>query len=352
MEQIPTADLVKRRVHNAAKQLGAASPLPYVGGLLDRSFPAPADDGAYAANALTPGAVPVEPSFAEQEPGILRFTVEPVGSGSPVSRRDEASRQMRRLVAPIFGRDALRWFDQRSEEWRGLNSLWRLDFGAWFGSAYDTDGLFASEVIYELNPSQIAGLPPSLRSMVATVSETMPALVPVLTAIACRRDAGSQRVTFLHQGALRLADLDPLLRRLGLAHQLPGLMQVIGLALGGRFELPERSVLVSVGETSEGVELKLDVLLGMVPDVPPTFLDLLALGLSERPRELRALGSWLRAFTPDKEDWPGEFSVLSIVTTPRVPARVSLHLRPVEFEVGRRLSRIQRLRAGDLAAAR
>jgi hypothetical protein len=137
-----------------------------------------------------------------------------------------------------------------------------------------------------------------------------------------------------------LVNLTPLMERLGLAHQLPGLMQIFGLALGGRFELPERSVLLSLGLTDEGPELELYVLLGMLPDVPPTFLDLVALGLAERPRELKALARWLRALTPEKQDWPGNFSILSVRTTPRVAPRVSLYLRPVEFEVPRRLSDI------------
>jgi hypothetical protein len=115
-------------------------------------------------------------------------------------------------------------------------------------------------------------------------------------------------------------------------------MQIVGLSLGGRFDLPERSVLLGLATTAEGPELTLEVLLGALSDVPPGFLDLLALGLAERPRELNALGRWLRAFTPEPYDWPGDFSVLSIRTTPRSPARVSLGLRPVEFEVRQRLS--------------
>ena len=88
-------------------------------------------------------------------------------------------------------------------------------------------------------------------------------------------------------------------------------MQVVGLALGGRFQLPDGSVLVGLAETPEGPELKLEILLGRLPDVPQSFLDLLALGLSERPRELRALVRWLQAFTPEEGGSPGEISVLS-----------------------------------------
>jgi hypothetical protein len=111
---------------------------------------------------------------------------------------------------------------------------------------------------------------------------------------------------------------------------------VIGLTLVGRFHLPDGAVLVGLAETPEGPELKLEILLGRLPDVPNSFLDLLAMGLSERPQELRALVRWLRAFTPEDGGSPGEISVLSIRTTPRTSPKVSLYLRPVEFEVGRR----------------
>jgi hypothetical protein len=93
-------------------------------------------------------------------------------------------------------------------------------------------------------------------------------------------------------------------------------------------------VLLAVGETPEGhAEFEVYVLLGAVPDVPTNFLDLLAMGLTERPRELQAMMRWLNAFTPESGDWPGNFSVLSVRTNPGSAPRVSLYLRPVEFEV-------------------
>jgi hypothetical protein len=120
---------------------------------------------------------------------------------------------------------------------------------------------------------------------------------------------------------------------LGLSHQLPSLMQVVGLALGGRFELPDMSVMIGLQETDAGPELKLEVALGMIPDLPASFVDLLTLALAERPRELHALQTWLRAFTPEEGEWPGHFSVLSVRVTPTRAARISLYLRPIEFEL-------------------
>jgi hypothetical protein len=351
MASFSAADVITQRLSHAARELGTADPKNFVGSLIHRSFPLPAGASEYAANALTPGAVPCEPSFSEDEPSILRFTIVPLDPrSSPVSRRAEATREMRRLVGPLFGNDALRWFDQRSEDWRGLYSHSLLDYGAWFGTAYEKDGLHAAKVYYEMQPGQFDPLPNQLKQLTHSAMEAMPSLVPVFTTIRCGRDAGCQRVTFLHRGPMRLASLAPLLERLGLDHQLPSILKIAGVALGGRFELPDRSVLMGLRETSEGPELKLEVLLGMLPDLPPNFLDLLALGISERPQKLHALGHWLRAFTPPSLEWPGDFSVMSLRITPRTSAHVSLYLRPTDLEVRRRLSDVQSLRSSAAVA--
>jgi hypothetical protein len=114
---------------------------------------------------------------------------------------------------------------------------------------------------------------------------------------------------------------------------MPGILQILGLVLGGRFDLPAKATLIGVGQSSAGPEIEIYVLLGMIDDLPPNFLGLLTLGLSERPRELTALERWMAAFTPEDDVWPGRFSILSVRTSPTVPPRVSLYLRPAEFEI-------------------
>ena len=330
----PLSESVVQRLSQAARRMNTADPTVVIRPLLEKTFSLPAGDPRYAANSLTPGAAPLEPSFSEMEPSVLRFTVEPLGpSAGPIDRRDEATREMRRLVRDFFGRDALHWFDEASEEWRDSGSGSRLHYGAFFGSSYDREGLATSKVFYETQPDQVQALPLSLFRVVTTALRTMPNLVPLFTSIACRREHGGQRMTFLHRGVLRLADLAPLLDELGLSDQHAGIMQTFGLALGGRFELPDKSVLIAVEHAHHGPELELYVLLGMIPDLPRNFLDLLAMGLRERPRELNAMLRWLGAFTPESEDWPGNFSVLSVKTSVNGPPRVSLYLRPVEFEL-------------------
>jgi hypothetical protein len=330
----PVKNLVKQSLRSAAHALGTRDPLPYLDGLIDRTFYLPDDDVSYAQNSLTPGAVPYEPSFSEAEPNMLRFTIEPLGPNAPpVARRDEATREMRRLISPIFGRDALRWFDSRSEEWRGFGGLSWMNYGAWFGSAFDQDGLYAAKIYYELLPTQIEALSPPLAMLTRQVMTEMPSLMPIFTSIGCKRETGSQRVTFLHRGPLAVNALGPLMNRLGIGHQLPSLMRIVGVALGGRFELPSGGVLLGVRDTPDGAELKLEILLAAIPDLPARFLDLLKLGLAERPRQLAALARWLDAFGMDDAGEQGHFSVLSIRVNPASPARISLYVRPIEFEM-------------------
>jgi hypothetical protein len=268
----------------------------------------------------------------------LRFTVEPLGPlESPMARRDEATFEMRRLVAPVFGDGALRWFDRHSEEWRGMSGASRLRYGAFFGSSFDPEGLRSAKVYYEMSPGQVHALPTGLTSLAEDAMQALPGLFPIFTSITCGRSRGKQRATFVHRGPLRLADLDPLLRRVNLAGQLPALMQLFGVALGGRFELPEQSVLLSLGQTDEGTELELYVLLGLIPDLPANFMHLLNLGLAERPRELQAMRQWLDAFRPSPESPAGNFSVLSVRLSPSQSAKASLYLRPIEFEINEQL---------------
>jgi hypothetical protein len=330
----PMAVHVKQALSHASQALGVRDPLPIIGSIIDRTFARPEDDYAYADNRLTPGAVPFEPSFSEADPDTLRFTIEPLGPGaSPVARRDEATREMRRLISPFFGRDALNWFDERSEEWRGFGGMGWMNYGAWFGSAFDEDGLYAAKIYYELSPKQIDALAPRLARITRMVMTEMPSLSPIFTSIGCKKDAGSQRVTFLHRGPLTLTALGPLMNRLGIGHQLPSLMRVVGVALGGRFELPNGGVLIGLRDTREGVELKLEILLASLPDLPARFLDLLRLGLAERPRQVAALERWLTAFGVDDAAEQGHFSVLSVRVTPSSQARIALYVRPIEFEM-------------------
>ena len=329
------ADKVENRLMTAARVIGTANPAPMLKRILSKTFSLPDGDPRYGYNALTPMAAPFEPSFSELQPNMLRFTIEPLGPGaSGLDRRDEATREMRRLVSEHFGREALRWFDKQSEAWRGVGSGSDLGYGAFFGTTSDRDGLAASKVYYETGQNQLSALPAGLINIVQIVTSLMPELRPLFTTLSAMRNEGGQRLTFVQPKAIKISDFQPVLDALGLGDRMPGLLQTIGLTLGGRFDLPPNSCLVAFGQDAEGLpEFELYVMLGMIPDVPVNFLQLLSLGLSERPRELIALERWLAAFTPDDDVWPGRFSILSLRTGHRAPPRVSIYLRPAEFEL-------------------
>lgn len=333
----PAVEAVQNRLARAASALGTADPFMPSRDLFMRTFQYPMDDWRYADNALLPHAVPFEPSFSEAQPNKLRFTIEPLPpQAGAIDRRDESTREMRRLIGAGIGRDALRWFDEASEPFRGFaNGGGKLDYGAFFGSSYDRDGLYASKVYYELpgGRGQIDNLPLSLARIVQAALQFVPGLRPLFTTLAAQRDMGGQRLTFACTQPLRLADLQTVLDALGLGHRLPGIMQMIGLVLGGRFDLPANGALLAFGEGPNGPDFEIYVLLSAIPDVPPSFLSLLTMGLAERPRGLAALERWMGAFTPEDENWPGRFSIVSLRTDRASPPRVSLYLRPIEFEL-------------------
>ncbi|WP_323801771.1 hypothetical protein [Parasphingorhabdus sp.] len=332
----PLAHKVIHRLHKASRLIGTADPVSQLSGILGRTFLYPDGDPRYGPNALTPMAAPFEPSFSETQPNILRFTIEPLppeASGS--DRRDESTRETRRLLRTNMDSDTLYWFDKASEPFRGFTNGGNLSYGAFFGSSYDRDGLFASKVYYETpaNSGRIDNLPIQLHRTVQIATQLIPGLLPLFTTVAAQRDSGGQRLTFACTEALKLANLQPVLDALGLGHRLPGIMQNLGLVLGGRFEIPAHGTLLAFGEGPHGPDFEIYVLLSTIPDLPPSFLSLLTMGMAERPKGLVALERWMSAFTPEDEHWPGRFSIISLRTDRQSPPRVSLYLRPVEFEL-------------------
>jgi hypothetical protein len=257
--------------------------------------------------------------------------MEPLGPlASPHARQQEAGREMRRVVQSSFGGDALRWFDERSEQWRGSRLDGGARFGAWYGLGMDSAGVQESKVYYELRPGDFEALPANLRHAANVAMAVLPGLVPIFTSIACGRRRGAQRLYFYHRGDLRLLDLEPLLHRLGIGAQLPGLLAAAGVVLGGRFTLPEGCVILGLRDTEKGIEMKLDVMVAGFPDPPQQMYGLFNMAMSERPKSQLLLREWAQAMTPDDE-WeqgPGRISVVSFRAQPESTTRCSLYIRP------------------------
>jgi hypothetical protein len=333
MSSVRAAEVAKRRLSLASRRLGTHDPVASIGGLIDRSFDLPLGDPRYGNNALMPGAMPLEHSFSELSSSSLRLDMEPLGPhASPIARRQEASREMRRLVNGFYGRPALQWFDQQSEPFRGSSIHGNARFGAWFGAAYDENGLGESKVYYELGPGQLGDLPPNLQHASQVAMASLPGLVPIFTSIACGRSQGSQRIYFFHRGDLRLLDLEPMMNRLGIGSQLPSLLAAVGLIMGGRFVLPEGSVIIGLRDTSKGMEMKLDTLLGGVPDPPREMHGLIQMHMAQRPESQRAFKRWVNAITPDElYGNPGKISVVSTRVSPTLGSRLTVYFRPAGY---------------------
>jgi len=306
--------------------------------MLDRSFDLPVGDPRYGDNQLIPGSFPLEHSFSELAGESLRVDFEPLGPGAPAHARQlEAGREMRRIVRECYGSDALRWFDERSESWRGSRTAQNARFGAWFGMGLDQRGVQEAKVYYEMGVQELGSVSPNLRHAARVAMSLLPGLTPIFTSIACGRRHGAQRLYFYHRGDLRLLDLEPVLHALGIGGRLPGLLSALGVVLGGRFVLPEGSVILGLRDTHRGMEAKLDVLVSAFPDPPRQMYDLIRMALSERPRAQRSMHRVMTALTPDESDSPGAISVVSFRVRPDLRgSRISVYLKPTGYtHIGR-----------------
>lgn len=327
------ADIARSRLTQVARRLGTRNPVDHIGALLDRSFDLPVGDPRYAKNALLPGHLPLEHSFAETARDTLRLDFEPLGPLiTPHGRVHEVSREMRKLVAGAYGGEALRWFDERSEPFRGTRLFGGAKFGAWFGAGFDAGGMQECKVYYELGPDGIDELPPTLRQISRVAMACLPGLLPVFTSVACGRTQGNQRVYFFHTADLRLLDLEPMMNQLGVGHQLSSLLTAVGLILGGRFVLPAGSVMIALRDTGRGVEMKLELLLPGVPDPPREMHGLIQMHLAQRPDAQRALQHWLAAMLPDGAPTAGDMTVVSVRVTPQTGARLTLYFKPAGYD--------------------
>ena len=135
-------------------------------------------------------------------------------------------------------------------------------------------------------------------------------------------------MTFRLSQELPLAALGPVMEQLGLGRSHQSLVTAVAFALGARYTLPAGSALLTLRPLRRGLEMRLDVDLEAIADLPESIADLIALQMGERPRSLRALEQWVAAFSPEEGTGPGTLSVLSITVRPDMGARPALYIRP------------------------
>lgn len=314
----PTAaQPAKQWLTKAARQLRTSDPVGQLAPFIDESLALPPGDRAYRRPHT------FETRFSERQPRHLELGMS-VGDplGPPQARVEGATRAMRHIVHNNFGGDALRWLEGRADPLR--HQLGE----AWVASGFDHDGLRQAQVTYSWGPGTEQSLSVPIYDAVHRAIEAMPVLTPALTAIRCGRSQGSQEISFRIDGALRLDDLRPLMDAFGLGMQHTRLTNMLAFVLGARFTLPPDTALITLRPTPAGIELRLDVDLERIPDVPPNVASLLQLQLVERPQSLAALEQWVVAMTPDGHISPGGLSVLSIVVRPNSGPRLAIDLRP------------------------
>jgi hypothetical protein len=307
-------------LRTASRVLGTVDPSDEVGGLLDGALPLPAGHPRYRASH------PFEPRFSETAGGALAFSVQvpengPAGAGGVSA----ASQEVRHLLGSNFGRRALDWFDRRTDTARATAAG---DDATTVISAFDRDGFREAQITYLWGPWFTDALPESAYRVATVVVDTMPGAQPAFTTVRAARQSGSQSMTFRFGAEMPLAALAPMMGELGLGRHHPSLVTAVALVLGARYTLPPESALLTLRPIGRGLELRLDIDLEAIPDLPANVADLLALQLSERPRSLRALEQWVAAFSPDGDGSPGSLSVLSVTVRPDMPARIALHIRP------------------------
>ena len=312
-------------LRQSAMQLGTANPLDDVGRDIDQQLDVPYGEPT--------GETPLSTYFSEQTPEHLNFVMRAVGRDvTGADRIRGATQSMARVVERNFGGAAKHWLDNQLEAVRSIDNGRGASWGAAFGNAFDRDGLSESYVHCEWGPSLMDAMPAPLHRLARLALESMPGLRPVIMSVRCGRAAGAQQLSFESERPLSLAALQPLMDQLGLAHRHAGLMSAIAFILGARFVLPADAAMVTLRPLRQGVELRLDVNLDAIPDLPAQLMALTRLQMTERPRSVQGMDRWLTALTPDGYPGPGTVSVLSVWVRPDLPARVALYLRPASLD--------------------
>jgi hypothetical protein len=326
MPQPTVATVAKQLLVRAAQNLGIPNPLSDVGRVIDHSLSFPLGQRYNAAD-------PLSPSFSETTPENLGFIIEPDGPGvTPADKIRSATQAMQHIVSDRFGEPARHWLDGRLETVTSNGYQRGASYGASFGSGFDRNGINESFVQYEWGPMLMDSLPAPLYRIARTAMETLPGLRPSLSTIRCGRSSGSQQVTFEMERALPLANLQPLMERLGLGHRHASVMNALGFVLGARFVLPPDTAMLTFRPMRAGVEMRVDVNLDALPDPPAQLMALMRLQMTERPKGVQGFDRWLTALTPDGYPGPGTVSVLSVWCRPDLPARLALYLHPAALD--------------------
>lgn len=328
------ADAAKRLLHSASRRLMTPDPTRdrVISQSLDRSLDWSVGDPGLRALATRS----FEPNFSETAGRSLAFQVQPTGRGvSPEDQREIANSAVRGLIHEHFGAEPLRWFDRRAEGAQARyarSASLAASLGARYALGLDRSGVSEVLASYEWGPDVLGLLPGPVMDLAQTAMQLVPGLRPFATTIRTSAHSGGQQISFEITRELALDGLKPLMEALGMGARHGGLVTLMAFVLGARFALPASVATLTLLHTQRGPELRLDVNIDALPDMPEQLLPLLRLPMTERPQNLAALDSWMTAMTPDGYFGPGSVTVLSVRVRPDLPARLALYLRPVTME--------------------
>jgi hypothetical protein len=321
------APSVRAYLEAVARRLGAASPDRVLASVIDRTFVLPAGDGGYIANSLAPGALPIELSFVESEADCLRVDLEPCVLLNPVERRRDTHACASQIVASEWGGPRRAAFEAAASR-VDFGSSDAPRFGAFLGATFDRAGLRAVKVYYEMTPDLVKHDIGGAGAIFSRVRRSVPCVTPVFVSVACERAGVAERVYLACRGELRLLDLLPLMRLLGLEHRLPELASLALSLDGATYALTTNGAILGIRGTAAGHELKLEIPVAADGGVQQAAWFAFESLLRERPESRRAYMTWLAALTSHGASARGTISVLSMRASAAKPCRIGLYVRP------------------------
>ena len=316
-------------VAHSASRLGLP-PIPgVVADDLREAFPFPLHDNRYAGNTLVPGLAPLEVSFAEAQPGVLRLDFQPCGQDGfpPEIQRQHAVAMARRWTAACFSPAIAHEF-----EWR-LDALCRQSlgpparFGGFLGLTFESQGLTEAKVYVEWSSGIPDGVPARLAATARTALTTVPGLAPHFASLSCGSRQCVPRLYFLCREELPLLALREVLDGAGLAHRLAELACLILPLAGGSSVVPAGCVVLSFREIAGAIDCKFELLAKALPMSPSAFAREVQRSLAQRPAARAAFQHWWYAVSGGSL-WPPELNVAGFRVSTGDPAQFAAYVSP------------------------
>lgn len=265
----------------------------------------PPDAAAVTANALAPGGPPIEVSFADREPGALRFVWEPgPRSSSAAARRSRAAALARTLNLPALPLE------------RGGGH-----YGAVVGAVCTSAGIGGFRIYSERLPDELP--PPPLQALEGAAQGAVSGLAPLFWSQDLRPGGPQLRTYLLATAGLSFLELGRLLHAVGAGPQSARLAHALRpFADGAGGFLPGWAV-IGLRPTPDGVEVKVDRLRDATAPHDALWAEL------DAALHARSGAAWARfrdALRP--QGWAGGLGAVGLTARPTGPLPLTAYWRP------------------------